>query len=274
MIKHDANRLELGLGLVSIGRKWGFANVEPPDERQAIELLSCATELGIRVFDTAPAYAASESILGRFLATLSPEMRSSLQIMTKTGEHWDNDAGSPFVDHSIDAMKRSIDRSISLLGEIDVLQIHKASEDVVTAPAVLEAIEYAKAAGIARFGASVSTMEAAKLAIASGLYNFLQFPMNIVDRKFLQLLPLISQAGMRPIINRPFAMGELVAAPQPGQTGGSAFRFLRDNVDAGIVLTGTSKPEHLRENVAGFSSNDQSFAGAALPPSVAPHVAD
>jgi len=254
VLQHDAKKLELGLGLVSIGRRWGFADVEPPDERQASDLLSCAAALGITVFDTAPAYGASETILGRFLATLSPERRSSFRIMTKAGEHWDSHAGSPFVDHGIDALKRSIDRSISLLGKIDVLQIHKASEDVITSPSVIDAIDYAEAAGVRCFGASVSTVEAATLAISSGLYAFLQFPLNVADQKFLHLLPSITRAGMHPIINRPFAMGELVAAPQPDQIGRAAFRFIRENVETGIVLTGTSKPHHLRQNFASFRS--------------------
>jgi aryl-alcohol dehydrogenase-like predicted oxidoreductase len=204
------------------------------------------------VFDTAPAYGASETILGRFIAALPPEQRSSLRIMTKAGEHWNADSGRPFVDQGIDALKRSIDRSISLLGEIDVLQIHKASEEVVASPAVVEAIDYAKAGGIRRFGASVSSTKAAELAIASGIYTFLQFPLNMADRKFLPLLTSITQAGMHPIINRPFAMGELVATPQPDQTGRAPFRFIHRAVKAGIVLTGTSKPQHLRQNFAAF----------------------
>jgi hypothetical protein len=53
--------------------------------------------------------------LGSFLSALPPERRLSLRIMTKTEKHWNDHTGSPFVDHGMDALKRNIDRSISLL---------------------------------------------------------------------------------------------------------------------------------------------------------------
>ena len=64
--------VELGLGLVSLGRQWGVRDVDPPNEADAAALLECAVALGIRVFDTAPAYGSSEERLGRFLTSLLP----------------------------------------------------------------------------------------------------------------------------------------------------------------------------------------------------------
>ena len=105
--------LRLGLGLVSIGRVWGVRQSAPPDADEAQKLLSRAVELGIAIFDTAPAYAESEARLGRFLAGLEPSRRQALTIMTKMGEHWDFERGTSFVDHSRDALVRSIDRSLA-----------------------------------------------------------------------------------------------------------------------------------------------------------------
>src|SRR5215212_6147070 len=167
--------LELGLGLLSIGRTWGVGQSEPPGEEAARALLEAAVALGTRVFDTAPAYAASEARLGRFLATLDPARREGLVVMTEAGEHWDEAGGASFVDHSRDALVRSIDRSLALLGRIDVLQIHKATREVVRDSGVLAALDHARACGIAACGASVSDREAGHAALTAGPYEFLQF---------------------------------------------------------------------------------------------------
>ena len=152
--------LELGLGLLSIGRAWGVGQSAPPSDDEAARLLDTALRSGIRIVDTAPAYAASEARLGAFLTGLPRERRDTLRVLTKAGEHWDVEAGTGFVDHSRDALCRSIDRSLALLGRIDLLQIHKATADVVAHPDVIAAIEHARACGIPCFGASVSDLEA------------------------------------------------------------------------------------------------------------------
>src|SRR3712207_3844632 len=162
--------LKLGLGLLSIGRSWGVGQSPPASEDEAQALLAKAVEIGITFFDTAPAYAQSEARLGRFLAGLGSSRRKALVVMTKAGEHWDAGRGVGFVDHSRDALIRSIDRSLKLLGTIDVLQIHKATRDVVTHPDVLAAIEHARRCGVAAFGASVSDVEAGSAALESGFY--------------------------------------------------------------------------------------------------------
>ncbi|SMH39747.1 aldo/keto reductase [Azospirillum agricola] len=255
-------RLELGLGLLSIGRSWGVRPTEVPAEEEARALLRRALDLGIRSLDTAPAYGGSEAVLGRFLAGLDGPRRSALTVMTKAGEHWDADGATTFVDHGRDALRRSIDRSLTLLHGIDVLQIHKATADLVDSPDVVAAIEHARAAGVTRFGASVATVEAGERAIETGLYSFLQFPLNSTDDRMLPLLPPMARAGLRAIVNRPFAMGSLVGSLVGSATEGAAegdaaraaFAFIGRHLADGIVLTGTGKVAHLEANVASFAA--------------------
>ena len=245
--------LDLGLGLLSIGRVWGVGQNEPPSEQDAEELLRRAIELDITVFDTAPAYATSEARLGRFLHGLGPVRRKDLVVMTKAGEHWDYARGTSYVDHSRDALRRSIDRSLELLGRIDVLQIHKATRDVVRDAGVLAALEYARACGIATFGASVSDEASGVAALETGAYHALQFPLNIADPSLAPLLTVLEEAGGTAIVNRPFAMGGLLrSAADTGTHARAAFRFLRQTMDRGVVLSGTGKAAHLAENVAAF----------------------
>lgn len=246
--------LKLGLGLLSIGRAWGVGQSPPATEDEAQTLLATAVELGIAIFDTAPAYAESEARLGRFLAGLAPSQRQSVAVLTKAGEHWHADRGAGFADHSRDALVRSIDRSLDLLGRIDVLQIHKATRDVVTHPDVLAAIDHARACGVTAFGASVSDVEAGMAAVASGLYRFLQFPLNLSNAAMLPLLPELEARSVTPVVNRPFAMGALVAEGSFEESARSAFRFIEDKTPNAIVLTGTGRAAHLVQNVEAFRS--------------------
>jgi aryl-alcohol dehydrogenase-like predicted oxidoreductase len=218
---NTSGQLQLGLGLLSIGRTWGVKGTAPPPEAEAIALLERAVGLGIRAFDTAPAYNLSEARFGKFLASLPPSDRAELMVMTKAGEHWNPSTGATLVDHGRDALIRSIERSLDLLGRIDLLQFHKATAEVVRLPDVLAAIERAKASGIAAFGVSVSDVEAAEAALRTGLFQAVQFPLNTSSRAFLPILPKLHAGQTLPIINRPFAMGALIFRRRTGRRRGS-----------------------------------------------------
>ncbi|MBB3019452.1 aryl-alcohol dehydrogenase-like predicted oxidoreductase [Microvirga lupini] len=250
----DGPGLKLGLGLLSIGRAWGVAPSAPPSESEAQALLAKALELGITIFDTAPAYAQSEARLGRFLTALEPSARRRLTIMTKAGEHWDFERGSSFVDHSRDALVRSIDRSLSLLGTIDVLQIHKATSDVVTDPDVIAAMEHARRCGVTAFGASVSDVEAGRLALESGMYDALQFPLNMLSQTMAPLLPELESSGRAAIVNRPFAMGGLLAEQPFEEAAKAAFRYIEKRLPRAVILTGTGNVAHLAQNLEAFQN--------------------
>jgi len=83
--------IELGLGLIGIGREWGHVQTGVPDSESVQDFLRFAYDSGIRFYDTAPSYAYSEERLGFFLNGLSPEQRKTVVIATKFGETWDLD---------------------------------------------------------------------------------------------------------------------------------------------------------------------------------------
>jgi aryl-alcohol dehydrogenase-like predicted oxidoreductase len=237
--------VELGLGLLSIGRPWGVRQEAPPSEDAALELLQHAVGLGIRVFDTAPAYGASEAILGRFLREAKPDAF----VATKMGESWDTQTGTSRVDHRYESLQQSIDRSLELLGRIDLLQVHKSTAANLRSPDVARAIEYARQCGIRSFGASVPDFEAAKAASASGWCSYLQFPFSMANTALAPLFAHARNDGLKVLINRPLAMGALSA------TTAEAFHFIRQQEFSGVVLTGTKSTAHLRENHAAFYSS-------------------
>jgi len=251
--QHPDTRVSLGLGLLSIGRAWGHRPGEPPAEEEAIDLLSHAVARGITFFDTAPAYAASERIFGRFLKALGADA-AGLTVSTKMGEHWDADRQSGFVDHSYEALCRSLDRSLKLLVRIDVLQIHKATVEALASKDVARAIDYARSSGIAKIGASVSDLEAARMACGSGGFSHIQFPYNRLSVALEPAFEMARQAGMNVLVNRPFAMGRLIHEASAGTADPlpEALAFILRQPFEGVILTGTRSKRHLDESVAAF----------------------
>jgi aryl-alcohol dehydrogenase-like predicted oxidoreductase len=260
MILRVAQRVEFGLGLIGIGKPWGFANPEVPDERQALTLLERAFALGVRYFDTAPSYGVSEERLGRFLAALTPRERSAVRIATKFGEHWDAAKAEPFVDHSLDALKRSLDGSIARLGRIDILQLHKTTPEVLGSSDLARAWEYAAGLGITAIGASVSDLESAGLAIADPAYGMLQFPYNVAQQTFASVLDWAAARGMKIAVNRPFGMGRMLYEHRE-LSKADAFGFILEKRFEGVILSGTKSPDHLEENWNAFGEALARHAG-------------
>jgi aryl-alcohol dehydrogenase-like predicted oxidoreductase len=114
--------VQLGLGLINIGMKWGARPVPVPGEAESVRFIEAAYGLGLRLFDTAPSYGdTSEVKLGIFLKNLTREERGLVTVATKFGEHWDAEKGVAYGDHSYDALCRSVEQSLRRLGSIDLL---------------------------------------------------------------------------------------------------------------------------------------------------------
>jgi aryl-alcohol dehydrogenase-like predicted oxidoreductase len=241
-----------GLGLIGIGRPWGFAGGEVPSEAAAREFLEFAFDSRVRYFDTAPSYGLSERRLGAFLSSLDAVARTEVTVATKFGEHWDFDKGEPFVDHSFDALARSLEHSLTLLGRIDILQLHKTSVEVLRSPGLHKAWEFARQSGVETIGPSVADVDSAKAAIEDGRYQMLQLPLNPSNTQFVELLESIAARGLWIASNRPFAMGRTVVENPGPQTKVEAFGFLLRLPYSGVILSGTKSKAHLAENLDAF----------------------
>ncbi len=237
--------VEIGLGLIGIGKPWGHVPHPIPSDSQAQALLEFAYELGVRYFDTAPSYGdgVSEERLGRFLRQLASWERASVTVATKFGEHWDAAAGTPYADHSFDSLRHSLDRSFARLGAVEVLQLHKTTPAALASPGVARAWEYARGLGITRLGPSVSDLDSARAAADDPRLNVMQFPYNAENRQFGPFL----KPGKWIAVNRPFAMGAHVRR--------DGFRFILEREFTGVILTGTTSKDHLRENWEAFQES-------------------
>jgi aryl-alcohol dehydrogenase-like predicted oxidoreductase len=244
-------RAEFALGLIGIGKPWGYANSEVPPERQARALLERAYELGVRYYDTAPSYGVSEERLAGFLNALTASERAGLRIASKFGEHWDAARNAPYVDHGFEALARSLDGSIGRLGRIDILQLHKTTPEVLRSRDLARAWEYARGCGIAVLGASVSDVESAGIALGEADYGILQLPYNRAQETFGGVIEAAVGRDMAIAVNRPFGMGRMLYENREISKA-DAFHFILQKGFSGAILSGTKSVQHLEENWRAF----------------------
>ena len=251
------NDIKLGLGLIGIGREWGHAAIRVPEEIVVLDFLKGAYELGVDYFDTAASYGSSEERLGKFLRTLNGEQRKRITVSTKFGDHWDDKTQNSYVDHSLDALCASLDRSFARLGKIDLLQLHKTTPQVLKSDDLKRALDYARGKGISVFGASVSDVESGHMVCESDVFSLIQCPYNRENTKFGEIIDLAEEKHKRVLVNRPFGMGKMLyneaqEALDKNTRQIEAFKFILQKKFHGYVLSGTKSLEHLRENLAAF----------------------
>jgi len=248
--QNNQTTLSLGCGLIRIGRIWGVDNKPVPTELEVQKFLEGAFELGIRFFDTAPAYGLSEKRLGVFLKNLTPEQRSEVVVATKFGEHWDAEKQEPFVNHTSEALISSFEQSLSILGAIEILQLHKASTNLLESDDIDEAFSFALKSGVSFLGASVSDIDTGLKACSDERLKYIQLPFN---EERMELLPVIEKAktsNKKVLFNRPFSTGAVTQ--QSAMI--AAYKRIVDLNCPGVVLTGTASLEHLKQNISNFES--------------------
>ncbi|MFH1571276.1 MAG: aldo/keto reductase, partial [Gemmatimonadota bacterium] len=138
----------------------------------AVEAVARAVELGVRYFDTSPAYGpdgAAERYLGRGLQHLPLATRSGLTVSTKVGTHPERRQ-----QYDGDAVRWSFERSRELLGRIDVVYVHDPGSDahldqILGPGGAFEALEQLRAQGeIRALGLGVRNHRFLRRVIDSG----------------------------------------------------------------------------------------------------------
>ena len=172
---------KLWLGTAQFGLNYGVSNATgkvPADEVEKI--LNRASELGVEGLDTAPAYGTSEELLGELgaprkfqIVTKTPQLKYDVL----TAEH-----GS--------IIRQSLDASLDKLktDHVHGLLIHWSRD--LLAPGgdhIYCALDALKADGSVG-GIGVSVYEPDELFIIFSRYeiDFVQFPLNIFDQRFLR----------------------------------------------------------------------------------------
>ena len=195
----------------------------------AVKLLRAAYEGGINFYDTANAYTDSEMKLGLALS----DVRGDIIIATKSGA----------ADR--DGVLRHVENSLKMLNtdHVDLLQLHNPQEfpDPEDPNGIYAGAMEAKRRGWTRHvGITAHRIGVARQAIASGLYETLQFPFSYIsDPEDLALAEACRQADMGFIAMKGLA-GGLLRNPAACH----AFMEQYDNV---VPIWGIQFPEELAQ---------------------------
>ena len=173
----------LALGTAQLGMPYGIANRRgQPGTRAALSILAQAREAGVEWLDTAPAYGDAEALVGRFLK--SGNGAATMRVCTKL----------PALRAGLSAAQvraaaqRSLDHSRRALGRdaIDLYLLHDAGDLRRHGAALAECLDdFSRRGWIRRRGASVYAPAEARAALAAGLGQGIQYPFNLLDRRFV-----------------------------------------------------------------------------------------
>ena len=211
---------ELSLGTVELGLAYGIAPTAPtssqksegeppPSPREAIRLIHRAIEAGINFIDTARAYGASETVIGRALRG----RRDEVYLVTKVG--CVPPAGEPPL--SGQALRRCIRDSLTTslrelrTDRVDLLMLHSAPPTVLQAGEAVAMLQTLQAEGLTRYiGASTYGLEAPRLALAQDQLDVLQVAFNILDQRMADdIFPLAQEKDVGLVVRSIYLKGVL-----------------------------------------------------------------
>ena len=193
-------------GTVALGLPYGLARDGTPpslmDGATAGALVRRAEELGIRIFDTAPAYGESEARLGE---AAGPAAR----IWTKVGRH---SGIGPSLAREVEA---ELALSLERLGRkrIELLQWHNWTRDLASNEHLQECwrrLSERENGAVAMLGASTYGADDAVAAVESGLFRVVQVEYNVLNQHVVERAgELAEKRGVKLAVRSVFLQGAL-----------------------------------------------------------------
>ena len=247
----------VGLGTVKFGRLRGLkyaVGERLPSDGEIAELLGVASELGINVLDTAPAYGSSEERLGVYFRGAGSVARDRWVLMTKAGEEFDGERSR--FDFSPRGIRASVERSLVRLGtdRLDVVLLHSDGEmELGLGPKREEAMGELRAlqreGKVVAVGASTKSIDGGRWAVERG--DVAMLTLNAVERGDLGAIELAAKLGRGVVIKKALGSGA-AAGPTVGMSAGEAVSAVVQTAGVSSVIVGTTSPAHLRQNVGGL----------------------
>ena len=180
----------IGFGTWELGGRYGGIV-----EKEVVSAIHRALDLGITLFDTAPAYGngCSEEILGKALGS----RRKDVVLVTKAGIGW-NEKGEYVFDGSRDAIVEGVEDSLKRLRTeyIDLLVVHRPD---VNAPLseIAEALQEVQRSGKVHYvGVSNFTAVQLKECLPAGTFTANQIGYNLFDRRMEETIAFCHANGI------------------------------------------------------------------------------
>jgi len=249
----EVDRLGYGAMRITGPGIWG----PPADEDGAVALLRRAVELGVDFIDTADSYGpnVSEELIARALHPYDGIVIATKGGLTRSGPGVWNRDGRP--EHLREALEGSLRRL--RLERIDLYQLHRIDPNVPLESS-LEALIEARAAGTIRH-IGLSNVSMAELDVACEMVEIVsvQNRYSVLDREDDALVAACEERGIAYIPWFPLAAGRAgesvealdgVAAAHGASNGQVALAWLLARSPAIVPIPGTSRIDHLEENLA------------------------
>ncbi|HTU80507.1 MAG TPA: aldo/keto reductase [Candidatus Acidoferrales bacterium] len=260
----EVNRLGFGAMRVTGDGIWG----EPADPQAARETLRCVRELGIDFVDTADSYGpfVSETLIREVLWPYGSVVVATKGGLVRGGPgEWDA-VGRP------EYLRQCVLMSLRRLGleRIDLWQLHRI-DPLVPAEEQFGAIAAMQREGLIRH-AGLSEVGIAEIESARKYFPVatVQNEYNLVDRKSEDVLEYCQAQGIGFIPWFPLAAGDLAEDGSPFSDVAKRLELTPSQLALAWILRrspvmlpipGTSRADHLRENVAaaGVRLSDEDF---------------
>ena len=239
------------LPVVGVGTWRTFDVANRPEARAPLaEVLRLLFAAGGSVIDTSPMYGAAEGVVGDLLAAAGTRDRAFLA--TKV---WTSGRAA-----GVEQMTRSL--ALLRTGRIELMQVH----NLVDWRAHLQTLRAWKQEGRIRYLGITHYTESAhdelEAVLKAERWDFVQLNYALDDRAVeRRLLPLAAERGTAVIVNQPFGGGGLLrrvsGRPLPawaGEIGCTSWaqlllKFVLAHPAVTCVVPGTSKPEHMADNI-------------------------
>ncbi len=240
----------LGFGTVKLGRDKGVKYPEHfniPNDKEALALLTLASDLGMNLLDTAPAYGVSEVRLGKLFAE-NKGLRNRWAICSKVGEEFENDQSR--FDFSPEHIRFSVERSLKRLNTevIDMVLVHSSGDDVaiIQQYGCLDVLGDLKREGkIRASGMSTKTIEGGILALDSSDIAMVTYNLNEQGEK--EVLDYAMGKGKGVLIKKALASGH--ACLDGKDPVYESMKLVYSHPAVSSVIVGTINPGHMRQNV-------------------------
>lgn len=296
--KFKSQQIRIGLGLAAVGRP-EYINLrqEADPEKsfqayraKALKLLDHAYMKGVRDFDTAASYGKGEHFLKDWFdrnryedVTLSSKWGYTYKANWEIGFKGAHEVK----EHSLSKLIEQWDFAKGLLPGLKIYQIHSATFEsgVLENREVLEELRRIKKSAGIQIGASVSGANQNDVILAASevrvggepLFDSIQVTYNILDTSTHDVVRQLIEEGNTIIIKEALANGRLLRSPNYSHyeplyrlmdemaslrgvgSDAIALRFVMDNLEPSVVLSGASTPGQLDQNLKAltFQLNDE-----------------
>ncbi|MDX2146384.1 MAG: aldo/keto reductase [Planctomycetota bacterium] len=238
----------LGLGTVKLGRTAGLKYpqaFELPSDDDVVALLDAASNVGINLIDTAPAYGESEERLGRLLGGPMRGQRDQWILCTKAGEEFDGERSR--FDFRPEALRASVERSLRRL-RTDVLDVALLHSDGVAelsfdSSGAFDAMKQLRSEGKLRaWGASTKTIEGGLLASTHA--DVLMLTLSPRQREQIAVIEHARTRGVGVMIKKALDSGWISSPDEVEQ----AFALCLRQPGVACIVVGTRSASRLEEN--------------------------